>query len=396
VRAAGVRRDPVRIAESKVSVSSFGSSGLVSLSVRDTNPAVAVDLANRVAAGVIAAHADVTNGRYTATLGRLTDQITNLQRSIASIDAHIKGIGPLYEVARPNGGVPLSEQPWAQPNELLRQRADLSQSLGALQSEKATVEAQRALAAQGVVVDPAAAPAVRVAGRLVPDAALGGLLGLVIGIALAATLETFRPTLVGRDAIARNLGAPVLAELRAPVPSEGDIAEAAMHIELAAVAAGAHRVGLLSLGPEVEAEQLRAALAGPLTDLQISVIGPRDPGFVSDATGAAPEASRGRHHVPDGATGVVLVAPKVARLAELTRIAEFLTISGWPLLGLIVVPGRPRSLAWRLSPTALAGPALERVTSEHRDHPGGAQSRPPMRARGDAAAEDKRPVRSEQ
>jgi hypothetical protein len=51
----------------------------------------------------------------------------------------------------------------------------------------------------------------------------------------------------------------------------------------------------------------------------------------------------------------VLVTPKVVRVSELSRIVEFFTISGWPLLGLIVVPARRSPLGLRIvwqAPTA--------------------------------------------
>jgi hypothetical protein len=371
----GASRDAVSVAQRDVAVQSLGSSGVVSLSVRDADRQVAGALAKQIASDVIAAHNQVSDGRYQTTLNNLNAAITQTQRDIASTDDHIKAVGPLYEVAKPTGGVPLSEQPWAEPNQLLRQRSDLVQQLGSLNSERATLAADHSLHAQGALLD-VATPADRVAGRLVPDLALGGLLGLLAGIALASLIETFRPTLVGRDALARNLGAPVLAEVRGASSVESDLAEAAMHIELAAVAAGLDRVGLLSMRRQLDVGPMAEILAQSVRGLDIDVItrrtpaGPRQPGD-QDSPDADPRASRGG----GGTTGVVLVTPKVVQVSELSRIVEFFTISGWPLLGLIVVPARRSALGLRIvrQPAAAGVPRL-RTPSQPADGTKGDQA----------------------
>lgn len=364
----GVSRNAVTVAQRDVAVQSLGSSGVVSVSVRDADSQVAGALARQIAADVIAAHDRVTDGRYQSALNTLNTAITQTQRDIASTDDHIKAVGPLYDVAKPTGGVPLSEQPWAEPNQLLRQRADLVAQLGSLHSEHATLEADHSAHAQGAVLD-VATPADRVAGRLVPDLALGGLLGLLAGIALASLIETFRPTLVGRDALARNLGAPVLAEVRGASSAESDLAEAAMHIELAAVAAGLDRVGLLSMRRQLDVGPMAEILAQSVRGLDIDVITRRGtaarprrsdqdgPDVTDPGSSSADRADAVR------VTGVVLVTPKVVQVSELSRIVEFFTISGWPLLGLIVVPARRSPLGLRIVRQPAAGDASRVRTS---------------------------------
>jgi hypothetical protein len=200
------------------------------------------------------------------------------------------------------------------------------------------MQTDRSLHPQGSVVDDGG-PAIRVAGRLVPDIALGGLVGLLAGITLASLLETFRPTLVGRDALARNLGAPVLAEVQGAGSAEADLAEAAMHIELAAVAARIHHIELLTMRRQQDVGPMAAQLAHTVRGLQVGVI---SRGGIGPFEGAAGESRPAEVAASEsaGSTGVVLVTPKVVRVAELSRIVEFFTISGWPLLGLIVVPAR--------------------------------------------------------
>ena len=345
LRSVGVHRDPVSTAQHHVDAQVMGSSGVVSLSVSDTDAAVAIALANAIGEEVIRAHGDMLYGRDAATLDSVQTDIAQTERSIASLDAHIKAVGPLFDVVPFKGGMALSERPWAEPNQLLRQRSDLVQSLLTLHSERANVEAARALHTQDVIVDRAAAPAERVPGRLIPYLALGGLLGLVIGVGYAATLETLRPTLVGRNAIARNLGAPVLAELRGDAIDEVDIAEAAMHIELAAAGAHVQRVALLAPSRQFDLRPLTDRLTPSITGLTLHVIGQAGPVGGADKSSSLPRTSAPAGSWPpsgNGTTGVVLVTPEAVRLADLTRTVEFFTISGWPLMGLIIIHGRAR------------------------------------------------------
>lgn len=371
LRKVGASRDALDTARHHIDAQILGSSGVVSLSVTDTNAAVAVALANAIGAGVIRAHGEMVDGRYEETLAGVQTNIAQTERSIASLDAHIKAVGPLFEVIQ-LPLVSLSERPWAAPNLLLRQRVDLAQGLMSLQTERATVEAGRALHAQGVIVDTAAGPADRVPGQLVPYLALGGLLGLMIGLGLAATLETLRPTLVGRDAIARTLGAPVLAEIRGAVTFEGDVAEAAMHIELAAAAADVRRVALLAPSSQLDLRPLADLLGHSVKGLTLHVLSRGGAVLTPQARVSTPKRAagdQGADWLPaaDGATGVVLVTPKIVRLAELTRIVDFFTISGWPLMGLIVVRSRRGRIHLAKGKDVSAGPgtsaALDTATN---------------------------------
>jgi capsular polysaccharide biosynthesis protein len=358
----GTTGDPVQLAQHGVTVSSLGSSGVLAVTVRNSDARVAEELAQQIAKDVIAQHNKITNGRYDSTAKSLDAQIASTKHAISSIDNDIKTSSIAFAGPVPLGTPPLSERPWTLPEQLLRQRADLVQTLGALTSARANVGVSQSSHAEGTVID-TAVPAIRVAGRLVPDAALGGLLGLVAGIALAALLEMFRPTLVGRDALARNLGAPVLAEVRDAASAEADIAEAAMHIELAAVAADVQRVGLLAMRPAQELHSMADLLGSAVRGLDLSVIarsgspGPSGDTGVPAGTKPGPERETGAAPpAPGGTTGVVLVTPRVVRVTELNRVVEFFTISGWPLLGLIVVRGRG-ALPRRLSRTPAAAEA---------------------------------------
>jgi hypothetical protein len=174
-------------------------------------------------------------------------------------------------------------------------------------------------------------------GDLVPAAlttrlAVGGLLGLVLGAALAATRESLRPTLSGA-AIARHLGAPLLARLRrAPQAGTGTSDPwLANYLTLAADAAGVSAVQLVPVGRGVDV----SALARNLDD---RAGGPHVVPLVLDHEGP-------RHAVdpqPAGERiGIVAVTPDVVKgtglFADLERHSE---LARRPIIGVITYRGR--------------------------------------------------------
>ena len=257
----------------------------------------------------------------------LDQQLTRLQQEISDLDARIDQAG----------GVVGSGQ-------LVRRREALAQRMSQLESERASVETTRALRPRAAVLDPASPPAQQLPGRRLPDLVLGGLLGLLLGVGAAALVESLRPTLVGRTAIARGTEAPVLAELVGPPQRRGhrhgwvaaDVAEAAMHVELVAVAAGVQQVRLMALDRQVDLSNLVQILGDSLKTATVQqadmpTARRRRPGA---RAGLEPEAVQPEGD--GGRIGLVLVAPTVLKLADLDPVKDFLTISGWPLLGVIV------------------------------------------------------------
>jgi uncharacterized protein involved in exopolysaccharide biosynthesis len=183
----GVRRDATELARRHVSVQALGSSGVMQLSVTDRDPKVAVALANAIAEAVIKARLQVTAGEAASVVRSLDQQLTRLQRQISDLDARIDQAG-----AAPGSG------------QLVRRREALDQQRSQLESERASVETTRAQRPRAAVLDAASPPAQQLPGRRLPDLVLGGLLGLLLGVGAAALVESLRPTLVGRTAIARG------------------------------------------------------------------------------------------------------------------------------------------------------------------------------------------------
>lgn len=323
----GARRDATEMARRHVQVQALGSSGVMQLSVTDSDPAVAVALANAIAEAVIKTRLQVTAGEAVTVVRQLDQQLARLQQQISDLDAQIDGAP-----AADGGG------------QLLRRREALAQQLSQLENERASVESTRALRPRAAVLDAASPPPQRLPGRRLPDLVLGGLLGLLVGVAAAAAVESLRPTLVGRTAIARGTEAPVLAELVGPPQRHGhrhgwvaaDVAEAAMHVELVAVAAGVQQVRLMALDRQVDLSNLVQILGDSLKTATVQqadmpTARRRRPG---SRAGLEPETLQPEGD--GGRIGLVLVAPTVLKLTDLDPVKDFLTISGWPLLGVIV------------------------------------------------------------
>ena len=323
----GVRRDATELAKRHVRVQALGSSGVMQLSVTDSDPKVAVALANAIAAAVIRTRLQVTAGQAATVVRSLDQQLTRLQQEISDLDARIDQAGGA-----------------AGSGQLVRRREAIAQRMSQMESERASVETTRALRPRAAVLDPASPPAQQLPGRRLPDLVLGGLLGLLLGVGAAALVESLRPTLVGRTAIARGTEAPVLAELVGPPQRRGnrhgwvaaDVAEAAMHVELVAVAAGVQQVRLMALDRQVDLSNLVQILGDSLKTATVQqadmpTARRRRPGA---RAGLEPEAVQPEGD--GGRIGLVLVAPTVLKLADLDPVKDFLTISGWPLLGVIV------------------------------------------------------------
>ena len=327
----GARRDPIKVVKEHVEVQALGSSGVIQLTVTDADPRIAVALANAIAAAVIEARLELTAGQAAIVARELEAEIARLQKQVESLDGQIQPQA---------GGGNLDNR--------LRRRDLLVQRINQLQTDRASLEATRAVRPKAAVLDTASPPALKRPGRQLPDLVLGGLLGLLLGVGIAAAMEGLRPTLVGRTAIARGLNAPVLAELAGPPQQRGhrygwvaaDIAEAAMHVELVAVAAGVQHVRLMALDRQVDLASLVETLGEPLKtatveQAEMPTARRRRPGSRTGQELEVPNAQAG-----NPAIGLVLVAPTVLKLADLDPVKDFLTISGWPLLGLIVYQPR--------------------------------------------------------
>jgi capsular polysaccharide biosynthesis protein len=327
LRRAGVRgRDPIEVASNDVSVDALGSSGVLKLSVTDRNPAVAAKIANALAAELIETRRAVTSGEVDQALSRFDSLIGGLNRRIAALDTSIDQLN--VDVANATGARANVLQ--AKRNEAARSRDFLAQQRAALESERVGLLSNTAARPKPTVISRATPPASRDPSGLIAVLALGGVLGLVLGVAVAGLLESVRPRLHGGGAIAKELHVPLLGTLpREPVtpPTLQGLEHIGGQLRLAADAAGVNEVGVIGR-PELD-------VAGLAKRLELAASGLRHPaGTLGGAStpqratlGSATKRPSSNGHVPvtalrvvpfgsgairddNGLVGVVWVAPE--------------------------------------------------------------------------------------
>ncbi len=364
LRQIGAHRHVMDVAKHAIAVGALGTSGVLELTVTDTNPRVAAALANALAKRVIQSRVAISTGRVNQITDDLNSQIDDLTRQIVDADSKLDALNS--RIAHTTD--PAQQQALRSQRDNLAQTRDyLSQRRVVLESERATIATSDALRPQASLLDPAEAPIVAAPNRRIPDLALGGLLGLMLGVGVAASIEALRPSVVGAEAIAKEMGAPVLGELPAPpdqaLPEE--VAELAPQLGLAASNARIDRIELFGTDPSIDlimlAMQLRESWRwrqsspGSVGTVQpqvrarnsrvrrggTAVAGRRDAGMPSVGVALADTVS------PNGfaRVGLVLVTPAVVRRADLVTAANFHVLSGWPLVGVVAYRKHRRLLS---------------------------------------------------
>jgi capsular polysaccharide biosynthesis protein len=360
LRSTGVaNRDAVDVADHHVTVTGLGSSAVVTLTVSDRDRHVATDLANALASQVISTRTQVTNGGVPQELASLNKRIADTNQKISAVDATIDEL---------NLDVAAARNP-QQANDLRtrrdtasRRRDFLSQQRSVLESERISLLGTYALRPRPSIISRAAVPVAADSSGAVTYMVLGGLLGLVLGLGLAAVAEMVRPTVVGRDALARELDLALLGSLPSGLggdASDDDLAPTAARVRLAAEAAEIDDIGLIAVTPQ-EAD-LR-----PIADrLQRSggfgstTLGSREPSPVRirEISVASPAA------VEDvGETGLVVVSPDVVKKAAVADLGHLLRVTPLPVLGLITYR-RARALRRKRRVARPAHAASESATS---------------------------------
>jgi capsular polysaccharide biosynthesis protein len=341
--------DPVKVAESDITVSSLGSSGLLQLSVKDRSPGRAAAIANALADGVIQTRLDSTRGDSRTVLADLDKRLADVRTRIARADANIVALN-----ARAAGA------PSAERDAATRQRQSLSTQEGVLESERVSLLTVSAAKPRPDIVSSAIPPAHADPSDLAVHIVLGCLLGLILGIGLSALLEVLRPTVVGGDAVAREFQAPLLGTLRSSPDREGalgDLTRMKSRLSLAMGAARIPSLTLLAAGPEVDLRPLAARLAvvpEPRVATGVAIAAPGGAASSrAQSQGEAAETGSGGLRVHAGATGgvpatnghpvggIVVVAPSSMWAADVVQTNELLRVGATPVVGVISYD-RPR------------------------------------------------------
>jgi capsular polysaccharide biosynthesis protein len=358
LRDAGVRgRDPVVEAKS-VSASSLGQSAVVDVSVSDRDPRVAAALANALAARVIRTRLAVTRGQIaqvTASLdqriGRVNQQVADAQVAIDRLTVQLAGTKDPVAAnalrARQSGTV--------------RELDLLDQTRSSLESQRISLLSSSAVQREPQVISPAVVPSVPVASGLKTYVVLAIFLGLVVGVGIAGVKETVRPRLVGSDAVARELDAPLLGTLSMEpgAASAVELGPLAMRLRLAGKAAGLPSVRVVPARDGTDLAEFaqwlddsRRVSADSEAGVVGAALGVREAGGSGAVLADMPYRIRpfdAESMLMNGSrTGLVLVAPDRMARSELDTAMHLLRVMPGQLLGVVTYrQTRPRRAASR-------------------------------------------------
>jgi capsular polysaccharide biosynthesis protein len=311
---AGATRDIVKFTKGVVT-QSLSSSSVLSLSVTDPNAGVATAVANTLATYAVATLNAQAQQPSELLLSELQAQIDPLASEIAAIDSEISAA---------------TRSSVTEVTALLAQRSDLSQQMTALITKRADIEQQMVQSQGASVVAPATQPGVADPSRLPLDLILGALASLILGIGLAVILETLRPTLVGRGAIGRALGAPVFGVMTAGAGASSDLSALSARLQRAAERAKVSTVVLWNRDED---------LSDPARRLQ---------GTKPSVVRAARPSLTVRAAVPGEPVNprwaLVVVVPPMVSLRTIEEADELRADEGLTVLGGIIMPRGRRTL----------------------------------------------------
>ena len=330
----GVARDPLDLALHHIQVEALGSSGVLALTVTDPDPDVAVALSKALAQSVVETRNQLSGGRGATVLNELDVQIDSLTARITRTNEKIVGIDVQIDGATTQTQVLGYE---SQRSDLVRSLIDLTNRRAVLVTERAKVASDQALRPQAAIVDPARGPAEPVPSRMLADAALGALLGLALGVGLAALIETIRPTIAGRSSFEREMSAPLLGELADTPERVGpqDLRPLVTNTALAAQNARVSRIELIGTDARIDlhllAEELDSSMAAPMSSNGRGVmVAPFDPAVSPNGAGPGHITKRWGDR-----PGLIVVAPSITKRATLEPILDLRSISGMPIIGVI-------------------------------------------------------------
>jgi capsular polysaccharide biosynthesis protein len=358
VDASGVDRDPDAVLK-QVTVSGLGSSPVAQITVGDRTASGAQKITAALASQVATSLDTNRIGGLPDALKAIDTQLTDLATKRA----------PLAVEAQNNSKDATAQSRLAGIDRLI---SDLSGDRNRLSEEAAAT-------GHAKVVQSAHRPSGPESTGLWQRAGLAALLGLVIGLLIAAITETVRPTVPGAQRVGRLLGVPLLGKVES---DPAVLADLARRVRLAARRAGAETVVLTTtsrtdlsaeLVDRIEAAVLRPAPVAARVAMPVSPGGRREPEGTRDFTSvtvgnsdsitdghrlatlsrtldglktAAPELRRVcaldelDPSAEAGAIGLVVVSGAITRLTSVHAVRDMLTASGWPLLGVLAAPHR--------------------------------------------------------
>ena len=324
--AAGVDRTESEIA-GNVQVDPVGASGVLQVSVTDRDPAVPAPIANALAVEIVEKREAAVLGETKALLEQTDEQIAALAQNVAAIQAEADAAAREEALARARG-----ESPGNSLQAISLRHSQAVSQLNRVQGQRSDLAKELAQAIRPEVIDASATEGTRVDTGLSSRVAIGGLLGLILGIALAATWEAWRPTL-GPSALARHLGVPLLGHLKRLPQGPGQLTDSwlASYVSLAADGAGVRSFELVPVGPGVDVTGLARSLAAD-TDAETPRRGGRE---IVPLTLDGPHDGKLPSTSTQPGTGVIVVAPMKVKGAWLDLLERHVQLTRQPVIGVI-------------------------------------------------------------
>ncbi|RKS76589.1 capsular polysaccharide biosynthesis protein [Actinomadura pelletieri DSM 43383] len=219
LRQQGIDRSPTKVAKA-VEVSGLGTSTIVELSVKDSEPDVAQALTDAIGTAVVQEINESSQGAIRQRLAEIDERVRVLQRRLGPLTRGTAERDPDTDTVNERDLVQ------AELADLRSDRSDLRNQL---------LATSRSSVVQPAVLAPTSDPTVMMS-------VIAGLVGLVGGILIAVVVEAARPTIPGQRRVARRLGVPLLGHTdRGP----GQLADLGRRVRLAAKKQDVDRVTLV-------------------------------------------------------------------------------------------------------------------------------------------------------
>ncbi len=351
LQAAGVRRNLGAFIAS-ISVAGVGTSQVVNLTVTDPNPKAAQQLTRALA------------GQVVSGLNKVG--VSGMSKALTVIDAD------LVQLTENRALLAARAAASPQDQQLQAKLAGLDQVIANFTGDRARLLIQASTAGLASVIDEPGLPVHAESKALPQKLGLAGLLGLVVGILLAAIAEMIRPTLPGSQRVSRRLDVPMLGRLIDPelrAQHEPDFASLALRVRLAASHADVSTVALVDVDVDGErdlaelARELEHALApaphhhrptavAPMATDNLNGHGDATSGSGSGGTTLVMDKLAAVHSpvlrvcamaqmqscAEPGPVGILVLSGPVARVSRISALVGLAVSSGWPILGVVAVP----------------------------------------------------------
>jgi capsular polysaccharide biosynthesis protein len=366
LRAAGVRRNLITFINNDVTVTGLGGSQVVDLTVTDQNAQAAQKIADTLANDVVAALNHAGQGGIISALHAIDSELVTLSQQRAVLAGQ------------------LARHPRSQT--VQAKLAGLDQVIANFTGDRGRLLLEQSTQGLAGIIDAPALPLRPQSKALAQKLGLAAVLGLVLGILIAAIVEVARPTVPGASRVGRRLGAPTLGRLEgADLSGEvtHGVAQLAFRTRLAALHAARSTVAVADAGTGRDLDDLATALQDALSEGSFHQAAVPDYPLAGNSHGgqaaewAAAPGGPGTTVLTQPATwtapslrivplnqmrpsagsewdrvGLLIVCGPVTRVSDVAALADLAESSGWPILGVAAVPrsrgrGRLRRRATR-------------------------------------------------